>query len=101
MVCMQALCRIQKALTEKGWGRVLFSVHDSIVTSLSKEHLQEAMTLVYDEMTKDIIGTNVKLEAELEVGPTYKKVESVIRKDGRWVAEDESNTWLVEVLNNA
>lgn len=98
MVCMQALCRIQKALTERGWGRVLFSVHDSIVTSLSKEHLQEAMTLVYDEMTKDIIGTDVRLEAELEVGPTYKQVSEVVHKDGKWIAGDESNEWLVNVL---
>lgn len=100
MVCMQALCRIQKELTARGWGRVLFTVHDSIVTSLSKEHLQEAMTLVHDEMVKDVIGTDVQLEAELEVGPTYKKVDSCILKDGKWIAEDETNEWLIEVLAN-
>ena len=56
------------------------------------------MTLVYDEMTKDIIGTDVRLEAELEVGPTYKQVSEVVHKDGKWIAGDESNEWLVNVL---
>lgn len=98
MVCMQALCRIQKGLKERGWGRVLFTVHDSIVTSLSKAHLQEAMTLVHDEMVKDIIGTNVQLEAELEVGPSYKQVDEVHLKDGVWVAANPENDWLVKTL---
>lgn len=97
MVCMQALCRAQKELKRRGWGRVLFTVHDSIVYSIRKDVLQEALTYIHEEMTKDIIGTDVRLEAELEVGPSYKKVELCVFKDGKWVPE-EPNEWLEEVL---
>ena len=97
MVCMQALCRLQAELTKRGWGRVLFTVHDSIVYSIRKDVLQEAMTFIHQEMIRDVIGTDCPLEAELEVGPSYKKVEPCILKDGRWVPE-EPNEWLEEVL---
>lgn len=97
-VCMQALCRAQKTLKERGWGRVLFTVHDSIVYSLKKEHLQEALTYIHDEMTFDILNSPVQLEVEVEVGPTYKKVDLAVFEDGKWVPEDKSNEWLKEVL---
>lgn len=98
MVCMQALCRCQAKLKSLGWGRILFTVHDSIVSSLSIEHLQEALTLVYDEMTKDIIGTPVKLEVELEVGPTYKRVDGVHKENGIWIPDRDTNEWLTHTL---
>jgi DNA polymerase I-like protein with 3'-5' exonuclease and polymerase domains len=91
---MLALCRAQKKLKELGWGRVLFTVHDSIVYSIKKTHLQEALTYLHEEMTKDVIGTDVRLEAEFEVGPTYMQVEEVVNKGERWVPAHEGNEWL-------
>src|SRR5699024_2586341 len=44
--CMQALCRLQQMITSRGWGRVLFTVHDSIVYSIKKANLQEALDLI-------------------------------------------------------
>jgi len=94
MVCMMALCRAQKELKDRGWGRVLFTVHDSIVYSIKKEHLQEALSYLHAEMVKDVIGTDVKLEAEFEVGPTYMQVEEVINNGERWVPAHDGNEWL-------
>lgn len=89
MVCMMALCRAQQYLTERGWGRVLFTVHDSIVYSIRTDVLQEALTYIHDNMVEDVIGTPVRLEAELEVGPSYKKVEPWVKVDGIWRPEEE------------
>lgn len=88
MVCMMALCRAQKYLTEVGWGRVLFTVHDSIVYSIREDVLQDALTYIHDNMVKDVIGTPVRLEAELEVGPSYKKVEPWVKVNGIWQPEE-------------
>lgn len=101
-VCMQALCRIQKHLLETGWGRVMFTVHDSIVYSLKKATLQSALTYIHAEMTRDIIGTDVQLEAEGEVGPSYKRVKEVVFDEAtqRWIPAEEDE-WLKGVLKNA
>ncbi len=98
MMCMMALCRCQKMLKERGWGRALFPVHDSIVYSIRKEHLQEALSYLQEEMTKDVIGTDVKLEVSFEIGPTYMQVIEVIHDGKRWVPARIGFKWLDNLL---
>ncbi|MBT9168021.1 MAG: DNA polymerase I, thermostable [Syntrophomonadaceae bacterium] len=91
MVCMMALCRTQAVLKKQGWGRALFPVHDSIVYSIKKIHLQEALSYLHEEMTKDVIGTDAKLEVGFEIGPTYMQVKEVINIEGKWVFTHDGN----------
>ena len=90
-LCVMALARAHKKLKETGWGRVLFTVHDSIVFSISEEHLGKALHYLYSEMVAPVLDSPVPLEVEFEVGPTYKKVEPVILLDNnKWQFEEEA-----------
>ena len=86
-----ALARTHKTLKSTGWGRVLFTVHDSIVFSIREESLGEALHYLYSEMVAPVLDSPVPLEVEFEVGPTYKKVEPVILLDNnKWQFEEEA-----------
>ena len=93
MVTVSALSRIQKRLSSRGIGRVLFTVHDSIVCNIKQENIQEGIRIMHEEMTRDVFGAlnenNVPLVAEFEVGKTYKKVYPVDLQDGKLVPDKE------------
>ena len=82
MICMQALCRTQAKLKQLGYGRALFTVHDSIVYSIQKEHLNAALDLIHEELVRPVVETPVQLEVDIEVGPTYKRLDKVSRTEG-------------------
>lgn len=86
MICMQALCRTQSRLKKLGYGRALFTVHDSIVYSIQKEHLNVALDLIHEELVRPVVETPVQLEVDIEVGSTYKRLDKVSRTDdGEWL----------------
>lgn len=93
MVTVSALSRIQKRLSSRGIGRVLFTVHDSIVCNIKQEDIQEGIQIMHEEMTRDVFGAlnenKVPLVAEFEVGKTYKKVYPVDLKDNKLIPDKE------------
>jgi len=75
-ICLSALIRLNQKLGSTGWGRVLFTVHDSLVFSVKKVHLQEAVELIKREMTTPPFETHVKFDVDVEVGPNLGEVTS-------------------------
>lgn len=50
---------------------IMFTVHDSIVGSVHKSELQTGIKIMYEEMTKNPIMTNIPLGVEGEIGVNY------------------------------
>src|SRR5690606_82227 len=43
-LCLTSLIQLQDELTRRGWGRVMLTVHDSLVFSIKKGHIHEAIS---------------------------------------------------------
>lgn len=70
-LCLTSLIRLNKELTVRGWGRVILTVHDSIVYSIHPTHLHEAVTLIRKIMTTPIFETKTPFSVAITVGPNY------------------------------
>jgi len=83
-------------------NKVLFPVHDSIVFEVKKCVLQETLDIIHREMTTMVFETDVPFNVDIEVGPSYGKVEEVVKDPvtGRWVPKkpDLASDFLKEVL---
>ena len=55
----------------------MLTVHDSILCEVRKEHVDEALKIVYDTMTVPPFKSNVRFEIEASVGPTWGDVQVV------------------------
>lgn len=99
-ICLKALTNIHKAFKETGWGWVLFTVHDSIVSEVKKSNLVEALHLIQSKMEAKPFDTEVPFVADLEIGPRYGKVESIHFDGQRWVASkpEKASQWLKDLL---
>jgi uracil-DNA glycosylase len=75
-ICLSAGIRLTHALRERGWGRVLFTVHDSLVFMIKKAHIHEAVALIESEMTTPEFETVAKFQVDIEVGPNLGEVEA-------------------------
>jgi hypothetical protein len=101
-MCLMKVAELHDKLTkERALGWILFTVHDSIVFEIKVSKLQEALTLIRDTMETPPFETEVPFRIDVEVGATYKKVEKVKCKDGKWVAgkPEEASEWLLETLS--
>lgn len=70
-LCLSSLVKLHRLLQERGWGRVLLTVHDSIVYNIRKEHLHEAVELIIKEMTTPPFETETPFAVDVEVGVNY------------------------------
>lgn len=70
-LCLTSVVQLQKELTERGWGRVMLTVHDSIVYSIKKEHVHEAVVLIKQIMTTPIFETNTPFKVDVQIGHNY------------------------------
>lgn len=70
-LCLSSLIRLHPALQARGWGRVLLTVHDSLVFSIKKSHLHEAVRLIEHEMTTPPFETTTPFAVDIEVGLNY------------------------------
>jgi uracil-DNA glycosylase family 4 len=73
--CLGALIRLNQRFKENGWGRVLFTVHDSLVCEVKEEVLAEAVELIRYEMEHPSYPTNTPFTVNIEVGPSLGEVE--------------------------
>lgn len=74
-LCLTSLIQLQSELTARGWGRVILTVHDSLVFSLSPEHIHEAVELIRHVMTTPVFPTNTPFKVDVEVGLNYGDTE--------------------------
>ena len=49
-ICLTSMIKLNTILRERSWGKVLFTVHDSIEFEIVKGHLDEACTLIKETM---------------------------------------------------
>ena len=102
-ICLMAATRLHNMFKEDGYrlGHVLWLVHDAINFEIKKVHLQEALTVIQKEMTKQVLDTKVPLNVDLEIGPSYGEVEKVKFENGRWIpAKDTASDFVKKVLHN-
>ncbi len=74
-LCLSSLIRLHRALQDKGWGRVLLTVHDSLVFNIRKDSLHEAVELIVKEMTTPPFETSTPFAVDVEVGYNYGEKE--------------------------
>jgi uracil-DNA glycosylase family 4 len=74
-ICLSAGIRLTEALKERNWGRVLFTVHDSLVFLVRKRFIHQAVALIEKEMTATEFETCAQFKVEIEVGPNLGDVE--------------------------
>jgi DNA polymerase I-like protein with 3'-5' exonuclease and polymerase domains len=84
---LMSLIELNKQLKQNGWGRVMLSVHDSIVFSIKPEHLHEAVALIKSIMTTPVFETTTPFKVDVEVGLTYGSVDS-------YDSETDYTTWV-------
>jgi DNA polymerase I-like protein with 3'-5' exonuclease and polymerase domains len=60
-----------------GLGRVLFTVHDSLVFEVPEDRQQEAMDVIVREMTTPPYETHIKLYVDVEAGRSLGEVETI------------------------
>ena len=99
-ICLKALTNIHNAFKENGWGWVLFTVHDSIVSEVKKTRLAESLHLIQSIMEAKPFDTEVPFVADMEVGPRYGKVEGIHFDGQRWVPSkpQKASQWLKDLL---
>jgi DNA polymerase I-like protein with 3'-5' exonuclease and polymerase domains len=94
---LMSLIQLNKQLKQNKWGRVMLSVHDSIVFSIRPEHLHEAVILIKSIMTTPVFETTTPFKVDVEVGLTYGSVYPYspdcsvehILNDSVWIDESE------------
>lgn len=74
-LCLSSLVRIHTQLQARGWGRVLLTVHDSLVFNIRREVVHEAVELITQEMTTPPFETFTPFSIDVEVGPSYGETE--------------------------
>lgn len=74
-LCLSSLVRLHKLLQDKGWGRVLLSVHDALVFNIKKEFIHEAVELIVKEMTTPPFETDTPFAVDVELGYSYGEKE--------------------------
>lgn len=79
-LCLRSLITLNKALTEKGWGRVLLTVHDSLVFQIKKSRMHRAVRLIESVMTTPPFETKTPFAVDIEVGRSYGEKEPYSRE---------------------
>ena len=79
---------------------VLFTVHDSIVSELKRETLFQSLDIIESIATHPPLDTDLPFKIDLEIGPSYGRVEGIKKVNGVWVPSkpDKASPWLTEVL---
>ena len=75
--CLDALIRLNILLPRMGLGRVLFTVHDSIVFEIPEDRVLEAAEVVEQAMITPSYQTHVKYAVDIEVGYNLGEVKSL------------------------
>lgn len=75
-LCLTSLIRLQDRLTELSLGRVMLTVHDSLVFSIHKDKVHEAVPIIREIMTTPIFETTTPFKVDVQVGPNYGDMDA-------------------------
>lgn len=100
-ICLTAVIKLTKLLKEKGWGRVLLTVHDSIVFSIHRQNVHEAVRMIEQIMCDVPIDTETPFSVDTGIGPDYAYAcDDTKTADGLTVsayrADRDYTTWSFE-----
>lgn len=85
-LCLTSVIQLQEELTKRGWGRVMLTVHDSIVFSILKEHVHDAVPLIRSIMTTPVFETRTPFKVDVQVGKNYGQTY-------KYAVDEEYSTW--------
>jgi len=74
-LCLMSMNILNRELSERGWGDMLFPVHDALVMEIRKDKIHEAVELIERVMTTPSFETVAQFRVKVEVGPTLGDVE--------------------------
>jgi DNA polymerase I-like protein with 3'-5' exonuclease and polymerase domains len=70
-ICLTRVIELTRLLKEKGWGRVMLTVHDSIVFSIHRQNVHEAVRMIEQVMCDVPIETETPFSVDTGIGPDY------------------------------
>lgn len=70
-LCLTSVVKLQAELVRKGYGRVMLTVHDSIVFSIHKSVVHKAVPLIREVMTTPVFETKTPFKVDIQVGENY------------------------------
>lgn len=70
-ICLTRVILLTRLLKEKDYGRVLLTVHDSIVFSIHKDKVHEAVKLIEEVMCDVPVKTDTPFFVDTGIGPDY------------------------------
>lgn len=74
-LCLTSVIRLQKELRRFGYGRVILTVHDSVVLSIHKGQVHNAVRLIKQIMTDPVFETETPFKVDVQVGLNYGETE--------------------------
>lgn len=90
-ICLTRVILLNRLLKEYGYGRVLLTVHDSIVFSIHKENVHEAVDLIEKTMTDVPLKTDTPFFVDTGIGPDY--AYACDEEKGGYVKDRDYTTW--------
>jgi uracil-DNA glycosylase family 4 len=76
-LCLTSAIQLQKLVTQKDYGRVLFLVHDSIVFEIRQGCEQQAYKIINEVMTNPIFPSCAQFDIEIAAGTKWSNVKAV------------------------
>jgi DNA polymerase I-like protein with 3'-5' exonuclease and polymerase domains len=70
-ICLRRVILLTRLLKEKNYGRVMLTVHDSIVFSIHKDKVHEAVKLIEETMCDVPVETDTPFFVDTGIGPDY------------------------------
>jgi DNA polymerase I-like protein with 3'-5' exonuclease and polymerase domains len=70
-ICLSRVILLTRLLKEKNYGRVMLTVHDSIVFSIHKDKVHEAVKLIEETMCDVPVETDTPFFVDTGIGPDY------------------------------
>jgi len=99
-ICLLTVVNVHEEFKKTTQDHVLFTVHDSLVSELKRETTFQSLDIIERIATHPPIETDLPFRVDLEIGPSYGRVEGITYKNGLWVPSkpDKASPWLKEVL---
>lgn len=75
-ITLTSMLRIDELLKSKGWGRPLFSVHDSVELEVREDVVEEAIPLIIDIMEHPLENTCAVFKVKVQIGNNFDEASA-------------------------
>lgn len=90
---LMSLIQLNRSLKANGWGRVMLSVHDSIVFSIKPEFMHESVALIQKVMTTPVFETSTPFKVDVGIGRDYGEA---CDENATYDPNEDYTTWIKE-----